>query len=302
MQVLNIRGSICALVTPFTADGALDLGTFARLLDHQLDGGTQALVVAGSTGEAHMLETAEFDRLLSFTLEHVAGRVPVIAGTGEAGTAKTVAATRHAAQLGADAALVVAPYYVRPTQEGLRRHFLEVAEHAGLPIILYNVPGRTGCDLLPATAAGLRDHPAIVGIKEARNDEARIRALAELVRDDFVYLSGDDASAGAAMLAGAAGTVSVVANVVPRVFRALCDAATGSDAQTTHRLVTALQPLLQALECAPNPIPVKAALALHGIGNGGLRLPLVALADDAQREQLRAALSTLASLAAPAAV
>ena len=302
MQVLNIRGSICALVTPFTADGALDLGTFARLLDHQLDGGTQALVVAGSTGEAHMLEAAEFDRLLGFTLEHVAGRVPVIAGTGEAGTAKTVEATRHAAQLGADAALVVAPFYVRPTQEGLRRHFLEVAEHAGLPIILYNVPGRTGCDLLPATVASLRDHPAIVGIKEARNDETRIQALAELVRDDFVYLSGDDASAGAAMLAGAAGTVSVVANVVPRVFRALCDAATAGDAQATHRLVTALQPLLQALECAPNPIPVKAALALHGIGNGGLRLPLVALEDSAQREQLRAALSTLASLAATAAV
>jgi 4-hydroxy-tetrahydrodipicolinate synthase len=302
MQVLNIRGSICALVTPFTADGALDLGTFARLLDHQLDGGTQALVVAGSTGEAHMLEPAEFDRLLGFTLEHVAGRVPVIAGTGEAGTAKTVEATRHAAQLGADAALVVVPFYVRPTQEGLRRHFLEVAEHAGLPIILYNVPGRTGCDLLPATVAGLRDHPAIVGIKEARNDEARIQAVAELVRDDFIYLSGDDASAGAAMLAGAAGTVSVVANVVPRVFRALCDAATAGDAPATDRLVTALQPLLQALECAPNPIPVKAALALHGIGNGGLRLPLVALADDAQREQLRAALSTLASLAATAAV
>lgn len=301
MQVPNIRGSICALVTPFTADGALDLGTFARLLDQQLDGGTQALVVAGSTGEAHMLEAAEFDRLLGFTLEHVAGRVPVIAGTGEAGTAKTVEATRHAAQLGADAALVVAPFYVRPTQEGLRRHFLEVAEHAGLPIILYNVPGRTGCDLLPATVASLRDHPAIVGIKEARNDEARIQALAELVRDDFVYLSGDDASAGVAMLAGAAGTVSVVANVVPRVFRALCDAATAGDAQAAHRLVAALQPLLQAMECAPNPIPVKAALALHGIGNGGLRLPLVALADDAQREQLRAALSTLASLATTAA-
>ena len=302
MQVLNIHGSICALVTPFTADGALDLGTFARLLDQQLDGGTQALVVAGSTGEAHMLEAAEFDRLLGFTLEHVAGRVPVIAGTGEAGTAKTVEATRHAAQLGADAALVVAPFYVRPTQEGLRRHFLEVAEHAGLPIILYNVPGRTGCDLLPATVANLRDHPAIIGIKEARNDEARIHAVAELVRDDFVYLSGDDASAGTAMLAGAAGTVSVVANVVPRVFRALCDAATAGDAQAAHRLVTALRPLLQAMECAPNPIPVKAALAVHGIGNGGLRLPLVALADDAQREQLRAALSTLASLATTAAV
>ncbi len=143
-RVLSIRGSICALATPFMADGALDLMAFGRLLDYQLAGGTQALVVAGSTGEAHMLEQGEFDRLLGFALERVAGRVPVIAGTGDAATAKTVAATRHAAALGADAALVVAPYYVRPTQEGLRRHFLEVAEHAGVPIILYNVPSRTG--------------------------------------------------------------------------------------------------------------------------------------------------------------
>ncbi len=294
---MNIRGSICALVTPFAADDALDLAAFGRLLDHQIDGGTQALVVAGSTGEAHMLEPDEFDRLLAFAVERVAGRVPVIAGTGEAGTAKTVAMTRRAQALGADAALVVVPYYVRPTQEGLRRHFLEVAEHGGLPVVLYNVPGRTGCDMLPATVAALREHPSIVGIKEARGDRERISALAELVREDFVYLSGDDGSAGEAMLAGAAGTISVVANLVPQTFRALCDAATGGDRAVTERCHAALQPLLQALDCAPNPIAVKAGLPLLGLGLALPRLPLVELNDGPDRARLHQALSSLASLA-----
>jgi 4-hydroxy-tetrahydrodipicolinate synthase len=297
---LNIRGSICALATPFAADGALDLPAFARLLDYQLAGGTQALVVAGSTGEAHMLEHDEFDRLLAFAVEHVAGRVPVIAGTGEAGTAKTVAVTRRAKALGADAALVVTPYYVRPTQEGLRRHFLEVADHGGLPVVLYNVPIRTGCDLLPETVAGLREHPAIIGIKEARGDRERISALAELVRADFVYLSGDDGSAGVAMLAGAAGTISVVANLVPREFRALCDAAIGGYQAATERCHAALDPLVQALNCAPNPIAVKAGLPVLGLGLALPRLPLVELNDGPDRARLHQALSSLASLATAA--
>ena len=292
---MDIRGSICALVTPFAVDGALDLAAFGRLIDYQLDGGTQALVVAGSTGEAHMLEHDEFDRLLVFALDHVAGRVPVIAGTGEAGTAKTVAATRRARALGADAALVVTPYYVRPTQEGLFRHFTAVADEGGLPILLYNVPGRTGCDLLPDTVKRLREHPAIIGIKEARNDRERISALAELVRPDFVYLSGDDASAGTAMLAGAAGTVSVVANLVPKPFRALCDAATSGDQDATRRCRAALDPLLQALNCAPNPIPVKAGLALLGLGLARPRLPLVELNEGADRARLHQTLSSLSS-------
>ncbi|WP_329740708.1 4-hydroxy-tetrahydrodipicolinate synthase [Dyella sp. A6] len=294
---MSIRGSICALATPFGADGALDLSAFGRLLDSQLEGGTQAVVVAGSTGEAHMLEHDEYDRLLAFAVERVAGRIPVIAGTGEAGTAKTVALTRRARKLGADAALVVAPYYVRPTQEGMRRHFLEVAEQGGLPVVLYNVPSRTACDIEPATVARLHDHPMIVGIKEARGDAARIRALAELVRPDFVYLSGDDATAGEAMLAGAAGTISVVANLVPRVFRALCDAATGGDRDGTARCGAMLDPLLKALECAPNPIAVKAGLPELGLGLAMPRLPLVELEEGPARALLRKELATLASLA-----
>ncbi|MCX7515295.1 4-hydroxy-tetrahydrodipicolinate synthase [Frateuria sp. STR12] len=297
---MDIRGSICALVTPFAADGSLDLPAFARLLDQQLAGGTQALVVAGSTGEAHMLEQDEFERLLAFAVDHVGGRVPVIAGTGEAGTARTVAQTRRAAALGADAALVVAPYYVRPTQEGLRRHFLEVAEHGGLPVVLYNVPTRTGCDLLPETVAQLREHPAILGVKEAVATGERIGALAELARADFVYLSGDDGTAGKAMLAGAAGTVSVVANLVPQAFRALCDAATAGDQAATGCAHDRLDPLVQALNCAPNPIAVKAMLPALGLGSACPRLPLLELPDGPDRARLREALAALASLAAVA--
>ena len=298
---MNIRGSICALVTPFAADGALDLPAFGRVIDYQLAGGTQALVVAGSTGEAHMLEHDEFDRLLAYAVERVAGRVPVIAGTGEAGTVKTIALTRRAKALGADAALVVVPYYVRPTQEGLRRHYLDVADHGELPVLMYNVPSRTGSDLLPETVASLREHPAIIGIKEARGDRERILALAELVGPDFVYLSGDDDSAGEAMLAGAVGTISVVVNLVPQAFRALCDAAIAGDKTGTARCHATIEPLLQALNCAPNPIAVKAGLPVLGLGLAVPRLPLVELNDGPDRARLHQALSSLASLATAAA-
>lgn len=294
---MKIRGSICALVTPFMSDGALDLDAFGRLLDYQIAGGTEAVVVAGSTGEAHMLEHDEYDTLLAFAVQRVAGRIPVIAGTGEAGTAKTVALTRRAKELGADAALVVAPFYVRPTQEGLRRHFIEVADKGGLPVILYNVPARTGCDLLPETVSVLRDHPGIIGIKEAVGTDERIHAVAELARPDFVYLTGDDPTAGKAMLAGAAGTISVVANLAPKAFRALCDAATGGDRAATAHCNEVLGPLVQALNCAPNPIAVKAGLPVLGLGSAALRLPLVELQEGSERTRIAEALAALASLA-----
>ncbi|NII11819.1 4-hydroxy-tetrahydrodipicolinate synthase [Oleiagrimonas sp. C23AA] len=292
---MNIRGSICALATPFGDDGALDLDAFRRLIEQQIEAGTQALVVAGSTGEAHFLEHAEYERLLVTAVEQVRRRVPVIAGTGEAGTAKSLAMTRWAKRLGAHAALVVTPYYVRPTQEGLVRHFTEIADHGELPVILYNVPGRTGCDMLPDTVARLAEHAHIIGVKEARGDAGRIAAMAELAREDFVYLSGDDASCHEAMLAGAAGTISVVANVVPGLFRQLCDRACERSRAPTVELAERLEPLLDALDCAPNPIAIKAALAEIGIGNGALRLPLVALAEGAERARLREALSALLS-------
>jgi len=284
---LEITGSLCAIATPFDAAGALDLPAFGRLIDHQLDGGTQGIVVAGSTGEAHMLDEHEYERLLAFAVERIAHRVPVIAGTGEAATSKAIALTKRAQALGADAALVVTPYYVRPTQDGLRRHFGEVAAHGGLPVVMYNVPSRTGCDMQPETVATLRDTAGVIGIKEAVGKPERITAIAQLQRPGFVYLSGDDGSAADAMLAGAGGVISVVNNLVPKLVRMLCDVARGGDRAAAMQHAGRLAPLLKALDCAPNPIPVKAGLAELGLCGAALRLPLLELSPGPERTHLR---------------
>jgi 4-hydroxy-tetrahydrodipicolinate synthase len=272
----RLGGSITALATPFRAD-ALDLEAFARLIDQQLAGGTEALVVAGSTGEAHALDGDEFERLLRFAVDRVRGRVPVLAGTGTANTRKTIAATRRALDCGADAALVVTPYYVRPTQDGLLRHFSEVADHGGLPVVLYNVPSRTGCDLQPWVAARLAQHGGIVGIKEAVGDAARVAELVALKSPHFSILSGDDPTCLRAMLAGADGVISVASNVAPRLLRALCDAARGGDADGATRIDRSLADLYGVIGVEPNPIPVKWCLHLLGLGAPEPRLPLLPL-------------------------
>lgn len=296
---MRIAGSITALATPFDRAGAIDATAWKRLLDQQLAAGTQALVVAGSTGEAAALDDAEFETLLRQTVEHVAGRVPVIAGTGMQSTAKTVAQTRRALACGANAALVVTPPYVRPTQAGLLVHFTHVAEQGGLPVILYNVPTRTGSDLLPETVAQLRVHPGIVGIKEARSEEARMNALIALRDDDFAVLSGDDPTAGRAMLAGADGVVSVASNVVPATFRRLCELARAGDSVGASGLNARLRALLEFLALEPNPTPVKALLARAGIGTG-LRLPLMPLSAPHARAAIAMAKECLALEAAAA--
>lgn len=296
---MEINGSLCAIATPFDAGGALDLPAFGRLIDHQLDGGTQGIVVAGSTGEAHMLDEHEYERLLAFAVERIAHRVPVVAGTGEAATSKTIALTKRARALGADAALVVTPYYVRPTQDGLRRHFAEVAARCDIPVVMYNVPSRTGCDMQPETVAALRDSAGIVGIKEAVGTPERIAAIAQLRRPGFVYLSGDDGSAADAMLAGAGGVISVVNNLVPNAFRALCDAARGGDRAASAQHAGRLAPLLDALNCAPNPVAVKAGLAELGLCGAALRLPLLELPSGPERTHLRETLLRLAGAPTP---
>lgn len=278
-------GSICALATPFDQHGAVDKAAFERLLERQLAHGTQGLVVAGSTGEAHMLEQTELAELVRLAVSAADGKVPVLVGTGTAGTGKTIEATRRAAELGADAALVVTPYYVRPTQDGMRRHFLEVAERGGMPIVLYNVPSRTACDLLPATVATLRDHPQIVGIKEAVGDAGRNAGLAALVGPEFGWLSGDDRSSGNAMLAGACGTISVVANLVPGLFRRFCDLARGGDGDEVRRISGEFGPLLDALDCAPNPVPIKAALARLELCTAVVRPPLYPMEPDSDAQR-----------------
>jgi 4-hydroxy-tetrahydrodipicolinate synthase len=283
---LHLSGSITALATPFTAAGEIDLPGWQRLLQGQLDSGTSGVVVAGSTGEAAALFEAEYDTLLRSAVEQVGGKIPVLAGTGQANTAKTIEANRRAAALGADAALVVTPPYVRPTQSGLLAHYRAVADEGGLPVVLYNVPGRTGCDMAAETTAELSMHPNIVGIKEARADAERMEALLPLRRRDFAVLSGDDPTAVRAMLAGADGIVSVASNVVPNAFRRLCELALAGDAEGAEEFDARLHELYHFLGVEPNPIPVKALLALNGIGHG-LRLPLQPLssahAAEAQR-------------------
>lgn len=292
-QTLNLSGSICALATPFrVADDALDLDAFGRLVDYQLSAGTRGLVVAGSTGEGASLEGGEFADLLGFAVQRVARRVPLIAGSGLQSTRKTIAQTRLAAEAGADFALVVAPAYVRPTQEGLYRHYREVAEHGGLPVLLYNVPSRTACDILPATVARLCTHPNIIGIKEARAEPERMRELLALKSAKFCILSGDDPTCARAILQGADGVISVAANVAPAHMQALCVLAAAGKADEAGRADQALHDLYELLGAEPNPIPLKWCLQRMGFGADHLRLPLVPLdaAYHARGENVLAAL------------
>jgi len=272
-----LSGSITALVTPFASDGALDLDACARLMARQLAGGTDALVVAGSTGEAAALDRDEYEALLRHAVACVGGRVPVLAGTGQSSTAATIRQTRLAKDCGADAALVVTPPYVRPTQPGLVAHYRAVAADGGLPVVLYNVPGRTGVDLLPETVAELLAMPGIVGIKEAHSGVERMQALLALRRPGFVVLSGDDPTALRALLAGADGVVSVASNVVPSAFSRLCRLGRSSAADAAGALDRRLAPLYELLGAEPNPIPAKALLAAIDGFADMLRLPLLPL-------------------------
>ena len=291
---LSLSGSITALATPFTVAGELDLDAWRRLLRQQLEGGTQGVVVAGSTGEAAALTDSEYDTLLKTAVEYIAGRIPVLAGTGHMNTARTVAQTRLAAAAGADLALVVTPPYVRPTQAGLVAHYNAVADEGGLPVVLYNVPGRTGSDLLPETVAQLVAHPRIVGIKEARSEAERMTPLLALRSETFAVFSGDDPTASRAMLAGADGLISVGSNALPRSFRRLCDLSRHGDIIEAEALDASMRDFYAFFGIESNPIPVKALLHRMGYG-AGLRLPLTSLSAShaAEADRLFAAASAL---------
>lgn len=306
-----LSGSITALATPFTAssdsDGELDLPAWDRLIQSQIASGTQGVVVAGSTGEASALSDDEYEILLRRAVAVVAGRIPVLAGTGLSNTAKTIELTRRAAVFGADAALVVVPPYVRPTQAGLIAHYRAVADDGALPVVLYNVPGRTSCDLLPTTVAELVAHPQIVAIKEACVEPERMTELLALRSPSFAVLSGDDPTAARAMLAGADGVISVASNVVPAAMRRLCELALAGAHAETLAYAAELQPIFDFIGVEANPIPVKAILARQGIGHG-LRLPLTSLssahtadADAVARRIDEIERAASAALAAPAA-
>lgn len=292
---MHFSGSIPALATPFQRDGALDLIAFEALVRWQVEEGSSALVVGGSTGESGALEGSELAALLECALRVAAGCVPVIAGCGGAATSEALKRVRLARKLGADGVLAVTPYYSRPTQAGLVAHFRALADEGGLPLLLYNVPGRTGVDLLPETVAALVGHAQIAGIKEAVSDERRMQALLALRGPGFSVLSGDDPTALRALLAGADGVISVVANLVPRRFAELVRAARGGEMQAARQIDAMLAPLYAAAGSEPNPIPVKAGLALMGRSQDVLRLPLLPLSD-ALRPALAEALQRAGAL------
>lgn len=271
-----------ALVTPMLADGAVDYGTLRRLVDYHVAEGTDAIVAMGTTGESATLDEREHCEVIRIVIEQAAGRLPIIAGTGANSTREAIDLTRAARELGADACLLVTPYYNKPTQEGLFQHFSAVAATVEIPQILYNVPGRTGCDLLPATVARLAGVPNIVGIKEATGDLARVAAIKSTCGDDFGLYSGDDASAREFCLLGGHGVISVTANVAPRSMHRMCVAAIAGDDAEAATIDATLEGLHRELFVESNPIPVKWALWRMGLIERGIRLPLTWLSSDCE--------------------
>ena len=269
-----LRGSIVALITPMDAEGAIDDAALTRLVDFHVDAGTAAIVAVGTTGESATLDEAEHCDVIARCVALAAGRIPVIGGTGANSTTEAIRLTRCAERAGADAALLVTPYYNKPTQAGLVAHHRAVAEAVGMPQILYTVPGRTACDMLPETTAALAEVSNIVGLKDATGDLARVQRLRELCGPDFAIYSGDDATACEFMLRGGDGVISVTANVAPALMRHMCDAALGGDRDGAERFNARLDPLHRALFVQSNPIPVKWAMAEMGLAQPGIRLPL----------------------------
>lgn len=269
-----LQGSMVALVTPMFPDGRVDRDTLARLIDFHCEQGSDAIVAIGTTGESATLDFHEHADLLKFFVERVAGRVPLIAGTGANATTEAIHLTHQAHKAGVDACLLVTPYYNKPTQEGLYLHYKAVAEAVDIPQILYNVPGRTAVDMKPDTVRHLSALPNIIGIKEAIGDVQRIRELVTLCPAGFAVYSGDDATAMDSMLAGAKGVISVTANVAPAAMHALCKACLASDADVAAKIDGPLQSLHRDLFVEANPIPVKWALHEMGLIDTGIRLPL----------------------------
>jgi len=289
------QGSMVAIVTPMAVDGRVDEAALDALLDWHLAEDTDAVVAVGTTGESATLEDEEHLAVVARCVRRLKGKIPVIAGTGSNNTAHAVQMSRRAEELGADAVLVVAPYYNKPMQEGLYRHFRAIAEAVSLPVLLYNVPGRTITDILPATVERLSKLPNIVGIKEATGDLARVEDLRRRCGDKFLLISGDDATARQFILKGGVGVISVTANVAPKLMHEMCLAARKGDARKAAELDARLAPVHKALFVESSPIPVKWALAEMGRIPPGIRLPLTPLADE-HHQTVRTALKAAGAL------
>ena len=275
---MKIQGSLVAVVSPMKADGSLDFDAYRNLLDWHIESGTSAIVAVGTTGESPTVSVEEHAQLIRIAAEHCRGRVPVIAGTGANSTREAIELTRHAFEVGVDATLQVAPYYNKPSQEGLYRHFTTVAQEGGLPVILYNVPGRTVADISNATVLRLADNPNIIGLKDATGDIGRGASLLARLPERFAVYSGNDDSALALMAMGAHGVISVTANVAPRQMADMCAAALAGDFGKALAINRTLIPLHERLFMEPNPVPTKWALARMGrIASPVVRLPLAPL-------------------------
>jgi 4-hydroxy-tetrahydrodipicolinate synthase len=283
------RGSMVALVTPMREDGSLDEECLSRLIDWHIEQGTDAIVAVGTTGECPTLDEEEHCRVIRLFVEYAAGRIPIIAGTGANSTTEAITLTRCAKEVGADACLLVTPYYNKPTQEGLYLHHKAIAEAVDIDQILYNVPGRTACDMLPETVARLAQVHNIVGIKEATGDLSRVAVLRESCGPDFAIYSGDDATARELLLRGGDGTISVTANVAPALMHQMCAAALSGNMAEAQRIDARLSALHRYLFIESNPIPVKWALAEMGKIPKGIRLPLTWLSEGA-RDPVRQAM------------
>lgn len=289
---LQFGGSMVALVTPMHADGSVDWDSLARLVDWHVEQGTDGIVAMGTTGESATLGFREHDEVIERVVEIVDKRIPVIAGTGGNATDEAIRLTRHARRVGADACLLVCPYYNKPTQEGLYRHFHAIAMAVDVPLVLYNVPSRTGVDMLPETVARLAEIDNIIALKEAKGSLERIHALIEQVDDELLIFTGDDGTAMETMLVGGKGDISVTANVAPKMMHDMCSAAMAGDRAKAEVLDAKLQLLHSALFLESNPIPVKWALTEMGRIPPGIRLPLTPL-NERFHQPLRDALEAL---------
>ena len=278
MKKTIFEGMATAIVTPMTRDG-IDYEALGRFIDFQIESGINAIVVMGTTGENATIEYADQKEIIRYTVDRVAKRVPVIAGTGTNNTDHVLHNTKNACEVGADAILVVTPYYNKATQNGLYQHFMTIADASEVPVILYNVPGRTGCNLLPKTVARLAEHPNIVAIKEATGNVAQMVEIVHLCGDKIDVYSGEDALTVPMMAMGAKGTISVLSNVAPRESVAMTDACRAGDFKTAAKMQADLLPLINALFSEVNPIPAKAGVSAMGFGEENLRLPLTPMED-----------------------
>ena len=285
MKKTIFKGMATAIVTPMKADKSVDYEALGRFIDFQIENGINAIVAVGTTGESATLEPWEQKEVIRFTVERVAGRVPVIAGAGTNNTLHVLEYTKNACEVGADAILVVTPYYNKATQNGLIAHYTAVADASTVPVIVYNVPGRTGCNLLPQTVAKLAEHPNIVGIKEAAGNMAQVVELAALCGDKIDIYSGEDALNVPIMAMGGKGAISVLSNVVPAKAVEMTDAALAGDYEKAAALQCEMLPLIKALFSEVNPIPAKAAVAAMGFGEENVRMPLSPM-EDATRAKL----------------